>query len=415
MKKIPILNFPRLLNLEKRISGPTELSVEEIKNLEKRLISSIQEISSSLEKEETKYPKKFKEKENFNELEEKDLIINDENSLVYNKQINVENINTNHNCNNTVNDVKNEVITVEKLELNQKLIENPENENCEKLPETLERNPELPISKPNELYTKSPYKISEQTLEIKPLLEIKEKKTNTIEIKRSSKQSVPKRKLEDSSKQAFLDEYFTEKPTQNNENSQGLSIKAKVNKFKEVNINLKSPISPIQTPTITFSGVKVKELEDYEKELKILREKLNEKERESKEKERLLERLTEEKAKYKEKHDSFIEDFESYKYQVQKLLSNYLLECERYKKNEIKTHLSSQRHRLGEYINQRNGSKFEDIWVDGYELRNLKEMLNKISNDKEELKEKKKKLKKGVDDSNEKEIISQRIKILSNV
>ena len=130
-------------------------------------------------------------------------------------------------------------------------------------------------------------------------------------------------------------------------------------------------------------------------------------------------RLNEEKAKYKEIHENFIEDFLSYKNQVQKLLSNYLLECERYKKNEIKTHLSSQRHRLGEYISQRNGSKFEDIWVDGYELRNLKEMINKIANDKEDLKNKKKGFKKvNHDDSGlmlEKETVSHQIKLLTNV
>lgn len=71
------------------------------------------------------------------------------------------------------------------------------------------------------------------------------------------------------------------------------------------------------------------------------------------ERDRELKRLSAEKMKYKEIHETFIENFIFYKTQVQKLLSKYLLECERYKKNETKTHLANQRHRLGEYVSQR--------------------------------------------------------------
>ena len=58
MKKIPSfhLQFPRLFNLEKRIGGQAELSVDQIRILEKKLITSIQEISSSLEKDEDPIP-----------------------------------------------------------------------------------------------------------------------------------------------------------------------------------------------------------------------------------------------------------------------------------------------------------------------------------------------------------------------
>ena len=58
MKKTPSfhLQFPRLVSLEKRLTGPAELSVDQIKILEKKLITSIQEISSSLEKEDPNPP-----------------------------------------------------------------------------------------------------------------------------------------------------------------------------------------------------------------------------------------------------------------------------------------------------------------------------------------------------------------------
>jgi hypothetical protein len=249
---------------------------------------------------------------------------------------------------------------------------------------------------------------SKNEMNLKIIDIMKDKKLLGAEnIKKIAKQSIPKRKIEDGSKQACLDEYFMEK-NPINENSTGFKSKPP----KTPKDLMKSPIS---SPMPFQSALNL----DYEKEIKTLKEKLTEKDKESREKERSLARLNEEKAKYKEIHENFIEDFLSYKNQVQKLLSNYLLECERYKKNEIKTHLSSQRHRLGEYISQQNGSKFEHILVDGYELRNLKEMINKIANDKEDLKNKKKGFKKvNHDDSGfmlEKETVSHQIKLLTNV
>ena len=375
MKKTPILQFPRLLNLEKRMGGgPVELSVDQIKILEKKLIFSIQEISSSLEKED---PNTIKEESIKNALEP--VIKADE----------------------KMNEKQEIIIINQVLE--------PSESEIQKL------DPEI---------SKSEYKIEEQQIEEtqKPILEVKFpeiKEKKNLDIKKTPKQSIAKRKIEDNSKQACLDEYFIEKPLSTiNENSMGATLKMKPNKTN----NMKSPLpmSPLPNSNMNF-GFKTKDYDEYEKEIKGLKEILNQKERESKEKERLLGRLNEEKARYKEIHENFIEDFLSYKNQVQKLLSNYLLECERYKKNEIKTHLSSQRHRLGEYISQRNGSRFEDIWVDGYELRNLKEMLNKIATDKEELKASKKNFKKGNKDAVdanillEKTTISHRIKILQNV
>ena len=384
MRKTPSfhLQFPRLVSLEKRLTGPAELSVDQIKILEKKLITSIQEISSSLEKEDPNPPQ-------INEFS--------------NVPINMVNENV-KNDENPEKAVEKPEITVEKAEI---MVENAEKtENI--------------IEKSNEINEKSSFQEKNDQNPRMTFENQKEKKnqnvpSNTSEtMKKMAKQSIPKRKLEDGSKQACLDEYFLEKPF--NENSTGLiglsNLKPKPPKTPK---DLSK--SPISSP-MPFQNVMNNP--EYEKEMKALRDKLTEKDRETKEKERALVRLNEEKARYKEIHENFIEDFLSYKNQVQKLLSNYLLECERYKKNEIKTHLSSQRHRLGEYISQRNGSKFEDIWVDGYELRNLKEMISKIAADKEQLKNKKKGMKKGnnVDEANfmlEKETISHQVKLLTNV
>lgn len=382
MKKAPSfhLQFPRLVSLEKRLTGPAELSVDQIKILEKKLITSIQEISSSLEKDDPNPPQ-----------------INEFSNV---PPINIANENV-KNDENPEKAVEKPEITVEKAEI---MVENAEKT-------------EHVIEKSNEINEKSSFQEKNDQNPRMMVENQKEKKNqsmpNTAEnMKRMAKQSIPKRKIEDGSKQACLDEYFLEKPINENSTGIGLSnLKPKVPKtpkdFSKSPISSPMPFQSVMNP-------------EYEKEIKVLREKLTEKDRETKEKERALVRLNEEKARYKEIHENFIEDFLSYKNQVQKLLSNYLLECERYKKNEIKTHLSSQRHRLGEYISQRNGSKFEDIWVDGYELRNLKEMISKIAADKEQLKNRKKGMKKGgnVDEASlmlEKETISHQIKLLTNV
>lgn len=369
-KTPPILAFPRLMDLEKRLSRSSELSVDKIKQLEKKLLVSIQELSTSLEKDETKSTKQPPMLKEFPE----------------------------ETPNNGKNAKKPE-IPEEKREISQEKGANPD-------------------PPPTKILVKE--ETSASKVEISEQNEPKDRKSgifNSFDLKKPQKSSVVKRKLEDSTKQACLDEYFLEKPGNSNENSINLLQKPRFAKTKEKEplkspISKEFPVSPAQKP---------KETEDYEREIKSLMEKLSEKERESKENERVLSRLNTEKVKYKEIHERFIEDFMSYKNQVQKLLSNYLLECERYKKNEIKAHLSSQRHRLGEFISQRNGARFEDIWVDGYELRNLKENLNKICSDKEELKNRKKGLKKnsfalGPDALQlEKTTISQRIKLLSNV
>lgn len=393
MKKppTPTLNFPRLLNLEKRLCGQTELSVDKIKELEKKLLFSIQELSSSLEKDDLKTNKH----DIFFEIQGENILLPKPETLDINQAISI--------VSNIINPIS---------EMSQSI----------KQPEIIIEKVKESTIKQESIADESIAKINNaiETMVTEPpkLNESKDKKISIIENKKPSiqKPSVAKRKIEDTTKQACLDEYFIEKQKENitnNENSTGFIQKPKI-KIKEK--ESKSPLSLAISPISPIG--KTKESEEYEKELKFLRERLLDKEKETKENERLLSRLNNEKIKYKEIHERFIEDFLSYKNQVQRLLSNYLLECERYKKNEIKTHLSSQRHRLGEFISHRNGSKFEDIWVDGYELRNLKENLSKISNDKEELKKLKKGIKKNSNEESaqfEKLIISQRIKILSNV
>ena len=87
--------------------------------------------------------------------------------------------------------------------------------------------------------------------------------------------------------------------------------------------------------------------------------------------------------KDKEKRDRFWEEkiekfeamFQAYKLKAQQTIAKQVLENENHKRNERKNLLNQQKQRLGEYMQQRDGNKFVDIWMDGYEIRNLKEKI----------------------------------------
>lgn len=57
------------------------------------------------------------------------------------------------------------------------------------------------------------------------------------------------------------------------------------------------------------------------------------------------------------------------------MISKLLLKTYKLKRDENRNMLFNQKQRLGEHITQRKGHKFVDIWIDGYEIRNLKEKM----------------------------------------
>jgi len=101
--------------------------------------------------------------------------------------------------------------------------------------------------------------------------------------------------------------------------------------------------------------IRIKELEDKNESLK-------------KDRERDQIKAENERTQMKEQIDVF-------KGRVEKTCAKFVLEIETFKRNERKAFLSRQRQRLGEYVSQREGSKFVDVWSDGYEMRQVKEKL----------------------------------------
>ena len=76
------------------------------------------------------------------------------------------------------------------------------------------------------------------------------------------------------------------------------------------------------------------------------------------------------------------------------ILSKLLVELETYKRFEKRTYVNSEKSRIGEYVPYREGSKFKDVWIDGYELKNLKQAYGVVSTKREALEVLRKKIKR---------------------
>ena len=88
------------------------------------------------------------------------------------------------------------------------------------------------------------------------------------------------------------------------------------------------------------------------------------------------------------------ESFENYRQKSKLIISKIFVELESYKRFEKKNFINNEKARVGEYVPYREGSKFRDVWIDGYELKNLKNELIKIISKREALESTRKKHKK---------------------
>ncbi|EGR30092.1 protein kinase domain protein [Ichthyophthirius multifiliis] len=83
----------------------------------------------------------------------------------------------------------------------------------------------------------------------------------------------------------------------------------------------------------------------------------------------------------------------AYKQKVQKIIGQQLLNVEKLRREELKTNISIQKQRLGEYIQVRECTKFDESWQDGSDFQKINERLAQIEQSKEELEKCKKALK----------------------
>ena len=92
-------------------------------------------------------------------------------------------------------------------------------------------------------------------------------------------------------------------------------------------------------------------------------------------------------------HACLIQD-QAFKRKSQEVLLSALKEGENLKRLQRKRWIASERLRIGEFIERRVGSQFKEVWMDGYELLELRRVLSQISKQKETLMALNKSLKK---------------------
>ena len=83
----------------------------------------------------------------------------------------------------------------------------------------------------------------------------------------------------------------------------------------------------------------------------------------------------------------------NYKNNVKKLTNKMVLKIEQLQRQENKTFIDQQKNRLGENCSYREGIKNKEIWVDGFEIKKIKQRLTDIKTEKEDLEQLKKNLK----------------------
>ena len=69
----------------------------------------------------------------------------------------------------------------------------------------------------------------------------------------------------------------------------------------------------------------------------------------------------------------------SFKSQMKKEMLELVIRIHKMKRNEIKMRVSQNKIRLGEYLSYKKG---QDVWIDGTEIREVKEKLENINKEK---------------------------------
>jgi tousled-like kinase len=110
--------------------------------------------------------------------------------------------------------------------------------------------------------------------------------------------------------------------------------------------------------------------------------------------------LAEDNALLRERLRQKDDQLAAFKGQIRSRLLDTMLENHRLKRNELRGKLATNKIRLGEYVTCREAGKTQELWVDGSEIRQVREKLDAINNQKEELEKHKKNIKprKGEDD-----------------
>lgn len=81
-------------------------------------------------------------------------------------------------------------------------------------------------------------------------------------------------------------------------------------------------------------------------------------------------------------------------------MSKMVVQIEQFMRMEKKSFVTQQKNRIGENCNIRDGTKNKEIWLDGWEMKKIKDRMEEIKAEKDELEKLKKSLKLRKSDRN---------------
>ncbi|EAS04078.4 Serine/Threonine kinase (macronuclear) [Tetrahymena thermophila SB210] len=135
-----------------------------------------------------------------------------------------------------------------------------------------------------------------------------------------------------------------------------------------------------------------------------LQEEIKQKELELNEKNNIIKYLEQDKKEIDKLLQISEKTSQNYKAKAQKIIQQTLLEVEKLKREEMRQYIAKEKQRLGEYVQTRDCTKFDETWQEGTEFKKIKERLRVIEAEKEELEKKKKNVKGSRKSTNETDI-----------
>ncbi|CAK56648.1 unnamed protein product (macronuclear) [Paramecium tetraurelia] len=121
------------------------------------------------------------------------------------------------------------------------------------------------------------------------------------------------------------------------------------------------------------------------------------------EKEQIEKQLRQEKQQLESERQELILQHNAFKKRTQDVFAEALKQVEELKREKMREYLERERYRLGEFVSSRNNVRFVEEWQDGYEIKQVKESLQKLENERTSLEQQKNEIKDKQSTKNQKD------------
>ncbi|CAD8120863.1 unnamed protein product [Paramecium sonneborni] len=137
--------------------------------------------------------------------------------------------------------------------------------------------------------------------------------------------------------------------------------------------------------------------------LKPLDEEASKLQQKLQEKDQIEKQLRQEKQQLESERQELILQHNAFKKRTQDVFAEALKQVEELKREKMREYLERERYRLGEFVSSRNNVRFVEEWQDGYEIKQVKETLQKLENERNSLEKQKNEIKDKFSSKNQKE------------